>query len=230
MLSGKQLVAAAEVARDKRSLAKIARKLKVGERTLSTWKAAPEFQVEVERLLNLWAEGVEKKGIADRRRRLFRLNDRWRRAQSFIEQRAKLFKQLAADDEQLRNVPGGNTGMVAWDYKMLHVGEQSYERLIEYKWDAGLSADLRATEEQAGIELGQWKPKHEISFAEGGGALRIQYLSSLTDDELQLLIAIARKLEAAGPVGGAEPAQPEPDGKTLPGDGAAPQGALPQTS
>jgi hypothetical protein len=228
MLTRKQHAAAIEVATNRRSFAKIASKAGVCLRTLTTWRASPEFQAEVERLLNLWAADVEKRGIADRRRRLYQVNLRWRAKQSLREQRAKMFRKLAKDDPQLAQVPGGNTGMVVWTTKMLHVGEQEYERIIEHEFDAALDAAMRADEEHVATDLGQWKPKHEISFAEDGGALRIQNLSALTDDELRTLIALARKLEVEGPPGGIKPPQPEPHGGALPEHGAAPPGVVPE--
>jgi hypothetical protein len=228
MLTNPQHEAALEVARDRISNRAIAQKAGIAVRTLDTWKDLPEFKAEVERLLNEWATDIEKTGIADKRRRIFRLNDRWRRGQSFIEQRRKLFKQMSAEDPLLASVPGGDTGMVGWKLKTIHTGEQCYEKVIEYEWDTGLAAAMNAIEEQAGIELGQWKPKNEISFATDGGPLRVQNLSSLTDDELRLLIGLARKLAAAGPGGGVEPPQPEPVDPAIPGPGAAPQRTLPQ--
>ena len=49
------------------------------------------------------------------------------------------------------------------------------------------------------MELGQYKPKQEVTFADADRPLRLDRLHRLNDDELQFLAAIARKLEADGP-------------------------------
>jgi hypothetical protein len=249
MLSEIQLQAADLVARDRLSLDRIARKVGVSLRTLNSWKAGVEFHSEVERLLSQWAEDIEKRGAADRRRRIFRKNDRWRRAQAFIEKRAALYRKLVSqpipgpivlDDgteipqsptlgELLRAVPGGETGMVAWKLKTIHVGEKDYEKVIEYEYDTGLESCLEALEESIAIELGQWKPKQEISLSGvGGGPIQVDNLSALTDDELRTLISLARKLDDPEIRGGIAAPQPESDAKALLGPGPAPQGTLPE--
>lgn len=249
MLTEPQLQAAELVARDRLSLAAIARKVNVSFYALRQWVETAEFRSEVERILNLWAQEIEKHGICDKRRRLHRLNDRWRRGQAFIEKRAKLFRKLlntpapppVLDSEGnvlyqpesiadlLANVPAGETGLVAWKIKTLHVGENTWEKVVEYEWDTGFDQEMRALEEQAAIETGQWKPKQEISISGvGGGPIRITNLSALTDDELELLTGIARKLQAGGSGSGTPLPQAEPNAETVSGPGTAPAGTLPQ--
>ena len=236
MLTEPQLMAAELVAHDRLSIPGIAERVGVGRSTIRDWKTQPEFQTEVERLLNSWAEAIEKRGIADKRRRLFRLNDRWRRGQAFIEKRARLFKQLRNGPKSqpieledgrliesppsvadlLASVPGGETGMVAWKFKTLHVGKEDYEKVVEFEYDTGLQDALNKIEEQAAIETGQWKPKQEISISgTGGGPIQVTNLSALSDDELRTLIGLARKLEAPGSGEGTPAPQPEPDAELV---------------
>jgi|ERR1017187_2915075 hypothetical protein len=181
------------------STKKVVRVAGISKKTLSRWKQQGDFKLEVERLRNRWAEQIEKTGITDKRCRLYRLNDRWRRGQAFMEKRGRLFREQAKEDPELAKVPGGEDGMVAWRVKILHVGRETYKRVIEYEFDNGYSAEMRALEEQAAMELGQYKPKQEVTFADADRPLRLDRLHRLNDDELQFLAAIARKLEADGP-------------------------------
>src|ERR1035438_3032154 len=167
---------------------KVVRVAGISEKTLSRWKQQGDFKLEVERLRNRWAEQIEKTGIADRRRRLCQINDRWRRCLAFTQKRAKVFREQAKVDPQLAKVPGGEDGLVAWRLKILHVGPGTYERTTEYELDIKTCAEMRRLEEWAAIETGQYKPKHEISFSDEGGVLRLENVSALTDDELSTLI------------------------------------------
>jgi len=88
-LTGQQLEATLLVAQDKLTNKKIAEKLGIAERTLDYWKADPEFKRAVQDHLEAWMANLYAKGIADRRRRVFQLNDRWRRAQSIVQARAR---------------------------------------------------------------------------------------------------------------------------------------------
>jgi hypothetical protein len=121
--------------------------------------------------------------------------------------------------------------MVAWRYRSVNLGEGVYERVVEYEFDSGYSAEMRALEEQAAIECGQFKPKHQVELSgRDGGPIRVQNLSALSDDELAAFIAIARKLESAGVAPGAEGPESQPDGETVSDDGAPAPGSLPEAS
>lgn len=187
MLTGRQYEAALEVAKDRLTNAQIAAKAGISLRCLDKWKADPEFQTAVQSFLNRWREDIEKRGIADRRRRLYRLNDRWRRMQAVIEARAKLFRQIAKAQKAksgevsgIHPYAGGETGLIV-------IKPTKYGDVLEV--DTALLAEMRATEQQAAIELGQWKPKHVITGDDDGPIqLAVAKLSELfTLDELQAM-------------------------------------------
>ena len=247
MLTPSQLEAALMVAQDRLTREQIARKVGITIRALADWKNDVEFRSEVERHLNLWAEDIEKRGIADKRRRLFRLNDRWRRGQAFIEQRAKMFRELVSQPDPepivledgtpipqesipalMRMVPGGETGLVAWKFRMLHVGGNQYEKIVEFEFDTGVVSAMNAIEEQAAIETGQWKPKQEISLTRASGPVRDEDLAKLTDVELQQFIALTEKAQSGRVESRTELPPAEPDAESLPIDGPPPQRALPK--
>ncbi len=178
-MTGKKLQAIALVAADKLSNAQIAAKVGVSPRTLDNWKADPEFKAEVERLLNAWHQQVFEKGIADRRRRVYRQNDRWRRLQAVIEQRAKRGRELiqqwerevAAGEakgespDRIQPFPGIETGLIV-------LKPTRYGTVAEV--DTGLLAEMRALEQHTAVELGQWKEKWQPVGEDGDGPAEIR--------------------------------------------------------
>jgi len=91
--------------------------------------------------------------IADRTIRVFALRDRWRRLQTVIEERAKALEMAGA--------PGGKTGLLCRRLKMIGSGKNA-EVVEEYEVDPTLLREMRAHEEQAAKELGQWVEKGQV--------------------------------------------------------------------
>jgi hypothetical protein len=99
---------------------------------------------------------VEKEGdkllrfaIAKRENRLEALDDRRQRMNEVIRARA----------EDMEDVPGGATGLLTRKYKSIGGGDHA-EKVEENEVDVPLLREMRATEEQAAKELGQWaEPK-----------------------------------------------------------------------
>lgn len=143
--------AAALVAANKLTVPQIAKEVGVSLRTLFSWKKNSEFQEAVRRAADAWRAGVRGKGVADQDERLRDLNDRHRRLRAVIQQRAR--------DPQMRKVPGGPTGLLCVDYKMQALGEGVSAPVPVYAVDTALLAEMRAIEQHAAIELGQWKLK-----------------------------------------------------------------------
>ena len=183
MLTEPQLMAAELVAHDRLSIPGIAQRVGVGRSTIRDWKTQPEFQAEVERLLNSWAKDIYKHGIADERRCWFRINDRWRRGQAFIEKRARLFKRLREVEPLLLEVAGGETGFVSWKYRTIHLGEKEYQKVVDFEFDTGLWDAMNKIEQQAAILKGRWKQQHEIAVTVSEDAKALAEI--LTPEELK---------------------------------------------
>jgi len=142
--------AARLVADDTLSDEQIAAKLRIARSTLSRWKAHPEFQARVRAIVSEYREAILAEGIADKQNRILALNERWRRLQQVIEERAR--------DPDMAKVPGGKTGLLVRQLKSIGVGENNTV-VEEYVVDVGLLRELRAHEQQAAQELGQWVEK-----------------------------------------------------------------------
>jgi len=161
MLSEKQFEAARLVARGRTTLVEIAQLVGVSRRTIANWKANRAFRAEVARMDQAWRDRARKTGIGDPDRRLLRINERWRKLQTVIEERAK--------DPQMQDVPGGKTGLLTVTYKTRTLvdysgekPERSTELVPEYEVDTGMLAEMRQLEEHAAIHEGQWKKKIDV--------------------------------------------------------------------
>jgi hypothetical protein len=93
------------------------------------------------------AAGVIHAEISNRNARVQALQNRWDRMRGLIEARA----------QEMKDVPGGETGMLVRDFK----GKDANQ--VVYKFDASLVNELNKVEKQAAEELGQWVPKSETS-------------------------------------------------------------------
>ena len=84
--------------------------------------------------------------LAVRESRLARLDDRARRMDIVMEDRAK----------DMDGVPGGTSGLLVRRLKSIGSGD-SAQVVEEYEVDRALLAEFREHEKQAAIELGQWQ-------------------------------------------------------------------------
>lgn len=92
--------------------------------------------------------------IRDVNARIDALQDRWERMKTVIAERAV--------DPAMQDAPGGKTGLLCRTEKSIGSGFDA-QIVEEYAVDTGLLKELRAHEEQAARELGQWTEKTEIS-------------------------------------------------------------------
>ena len=160
-LTKQQIDAAALVAEDAQTDEEIAASVGVDRRTLTRWKHDEDFIAEVRRLIEEYEKQILHVGIAQRRKRLDALNNRWHRMQKVIEARAV--------DPAHAVAAGGDTGLLVRDVKGA-AGE-----IVEvFAVDTALLKEMRETEKQAAQEVGQWVEKIAETKPDG---------SQLTDDE-----------------------------------------------
>lgn len=161
-VSAKQLTTAQEraallVAEDTLTDQQIAAACGVTDRTIWRWKKLAVFLAAVDAHRTRWRDEIEQQGIANRKNRVDALNERWRLMRQVIEERA------ASRDEE---APGAGTGLLVRQIKSIGFGENN-QTVEEYTVDTGLLKELRAHEEQAAKELGQWLEKHEHTGKDG---------------------------------------------------------------
>lgn len=124
----------------------IAAQVGVSVPTVARWKVNEEFKARVDALVESARAALEAEGIANRQNRLKAYNDRARLMAEVIRQRA----------ENLKTVPaGGNTGLLVRTVKGIGKGED-FQVVEEYQVDTALLREMRETEKQAAIEVGEW--------------------------------------------------------------------------
>lgn len=154
-LTAVQSRAAILVADDELTDEAISAELGITSRTLRNWKDRPVFQAAVAEHRARIAASISRFWVAKRRKRVKRLQELADAAISVIEQRAA--------DPTLADVPGGTTGLMLRDVKVVGTGEDA-ERVDMYRVDTALMAEIRNTLKQAAQEVGDWTEKREVGL------------------------------------------------------------------
>ena len=148
--------AALLVAEDALTDEQIAARLRIGRRTLATWKQAQAFIERVEAHTEAFRQAILRQGIADRVERIRAYNSRWERMQATIEARAREAQARHSAGDSI--APGAEEGLLVVSVKMIGSGEAAHE-IEEWAFDAPMLRELRELEKQAAIETGQWEEK-----------------------------------------------------------------------
>lgn len=159
-LTGKQRQAAVLSAEDELSDETISAQLGIGRSTLRRWRELPLFRDAVAEHTAELERQTLRLAIARKRERLKVLDSLHSKSLALMTARA----------EQYADVPGGDTGLIVGQLKQVrHISEspkddgpQTWtEEHWEYSADIGLMREIRATQEQAAKELGQWVDRSE---------------------------------------------------------------------
>lgn len=184
--------AAVNVADDRLTDEEIATKAGVSRETLRKWKDVPEFKDRVQKHVDAFRAKILTKGIADKTRRIERLNRDWNKLQQVIDARAEHAIEFYEKHER-EEAPGMLTGTMVKDVKSVGKGED-FQIIEVFAVDTATLSELRNLEMQAAKELGQLTEKHEVDVRDRG-------IAETLDSKLA---SLAAKL-AAGTV------PPEPD-------------------
>jgi hypothetical protein len=145
--------AAVLVAEDDLTNEKIAESCGISVTTLWRIRQRPEFQERVQEHVAAFQAAMLRHAIAKRHKRVATLDRLHEKALAVIEQRAEQMKD---------NAPGVNTGLMVKSFKQIGAGPDAYA-VEEYTVDTALLREIRAIEEQAAKELGQWEEKQAIT-------------------------------------------------------------------
>jgi len=160
-LPTRQERAALLVATDDLPDEQIAASIGIGRKTLARWKLRADFHGRVEAHRAALAGAVTEAGLAVKVNRIRQLDRRWRKLRALIDERAA--------DPTMQHVPGGKTGLLVRQVKVIGTGRNA-QRVEEYVVDVGTLRELRAIEQQAAQECGQWCEKRESVAAVDLGA------------------------------------------------------------
>ena len=161
--------AAALIAKGELTMEQIADEIDCGVATLYRWKDNEEFITRVAANVAKIREAVLSQEIGEIYKRVLRLNKRWQQIDKVISARAA--------DPEMQKVPGGDTGLLCRDVKIIGGGE--FAKVVDvYKFDAALIKEERELAKQAAQECGQWLEKTSVDLTTGG-----KPFESLTDEE-----------------------------------------------
>jgi predicted DNA-binding protein (UPF0251 family) len=146
--------AAQLIAEDRLNDDGIAAKVGVHRATLVRWKAEPVFSARVAEIVASLEKAILQQGIARKARRVQAQNDRWKRMQQVIDERASA--------PEMQTVAGGKAGLMVRILKSIGAGLAAHE-VEEFAVDTALLKELRELEKLAALELGQLTNKHDVS-------------------------------------------------------------------
>lgn len=167
--------AAVLLAEDELTDSAIAEAVGISRRQLANWKNNPDFAAQVGDNIGQIQAGMLKLSIAKKHKRMAVLDDLYIKALTVIAER------IVAEG----GAPGESTGLVVEQLKQIGAGK-SAQLVSEFAVDVALMREIRALQEQAAKELGQWVEKSE------------QTIKGLTFADLY---AIAQADQGASPVG-----------------------------
>lgn len=204
--AGQRELAAQLTAEDRLSDVKIAEQCGVDRKTLQRWRAHPDFMARVDAINAAFKERVGRFAIAQRERRVAALNDRWKRLHSVMDARAAGIADDVHDPlclgtfRDAAKASGVESGLVTVEWVTTPRG--SFRP--QFKVDTALSAEMRNLEKQAGQELGQWVEKIAPTTPDGAEPYTPVDFSTLSDEDLDDLERLRKKLDGAGGAGPAD--------------------------
>lgn len=185
--------AAAALADGRRPAADIAAEAGVSDRMLRKWATHPDFAAHVAAIRADAGAAIAGRAIADKAGRLTVLAALHDRLLEVFAARAAAATGKAGSDTT--PAAGEATGLVA--VKETIVGRNLVR---EAAIDTAALRELRAIQEQAARELGQWEATVAVKHSGVVRHAHTHALSRLSDAELDQLAALAAKIEA-GEVG-----------------------------
>jgi hypothetical protein len=153
LLSAKQFEAAQHVANDRLTDEAITQLLGISRRTLGNWKNRPPFIFRVEEIKEETSAKLAKRGIREKERRIDELIERHTILKTIAEERGRA--------AEMDGVPGGRTGWIVRQERMIGVGKNA-EKIVEYKTDIAGMAEMRNIEDKVARELGQLDDKGDV--------------------------------------------------------------------
>lgn len=170
-LSAKQKQAAVLCAEDRLTDEQIAATVGVVRATLNNWRQREDFQEAVKAADAKLLAAALRLPIARKHHRLKVLNTLHDKAITVIDERAA---------ERAYSAPGMDTGLVVHQTKQIGSGQYA-QTIDEFAVDTALMREIRAIQEQAAKEAGQWVEKSE----DVGSGVRREYVIVRDDKEGQ---------------------------------------------
>ena len=165
-LNATQLLAAKMIAANEISFERIAEELKVTSITLKNWRSRADFQQKVVEYAEEIVQKTSTLKFSDKNRRIAALNKLAEDYETIMQERAAWYV------ENLPNVPGGRTGHLVHQVKVVGVGKNA-QIVEEDVLDRALDEGFKDTLIHLAKERGEWAEKREHTGANGAPLLPI---------------------------------------------------------
>lgn len=171
--------AAVLLAEDELSDELIATAVGISRNTLASWKRHPEFAALIGDNIGRIQAGMLKLAIAKKHKRLEALDTLHTKAIQVIDDRARRHAEELGDDETpvsaTKRLFGDMTPAEAATGLLVRqeTANNSGIKTVNWSVDTGLIRKIRALQEQAAKELGQWQDKVDVTV---GGSLKREYV------------------------------------------------------
>lgn len=130
----------------------VADQVKVSRQTVGTWMQQPGYRAHVAELRKEIVNAIKEIGIANKEARLIAYNDDHQR----------MLALRAARGADMANVPGGESGLLVRQHKMIGSGE-SATMVTEYAFDAALQKAMLDVRKQVATEMGQFVQRTDLT-------------------------------------------------------------------
>jgi transposase-like protein len=152
-LSAKQKAAAVRCAEDLMTDESIAAEAGVSRQTLHNWRQREDFQDAIKAADAAMLAAALRLPIARKHHRMKVLNDLHTKALTVIDERAA---------ELAYSAPGMDSGLVVHQTKQIGSGQYA-QTIDEFAVDTGLMREIRAIQEQAAKETGDWSENLNVT-------------------------------------------------------------------
>jgi len=152
-LTAKQKQAAVLCAEDRLSDVEIAKEIGIVRATLNNWRQRDDFHDAVKDADAKLLAAALRLPVARKHHRMKVLNDLHMKALTVIDERA---------DERAYDAPGMGSGLVVHQTKQIGSGKYA-QTIDEFAVDTGLMREIRAIQEQAAKETGDWSENLNVT-------------------------------------------------------------------
>jgi hypothetical protein len=187
------------VAEDRKTDEKIAAEVGINRKALWRWKQVEAFQARVRFHVAAQEEAARSSGVANKLRRLGRLNE--------VVQALLQVRDERAQDPSRQGVPGAGSGLLVRTLKQVGSGATA-QVVEEWSIDPVWLRELREYQEAAARELGEWP-----GVADAGDAPVValsQIVINTREDAQSYMQRLNATTGLVGVVTAAEPAAPGP--------------------
>lgn len=165
--------AAVLIAENRLNYTRVAEELGVSSLTLANWRTRDDVQAAIRDHVETLQHETSTLHYSDRNRRIAGLNTLAVNLDQVMSERGEWYNDLALASPDGKLVPGGRTGLIVRQRRMIGTGPKA-EIIEEDMIDRALISEYKDTLIQIAKERGEWSDKRELSGPGGAPLLPIK--------------------------------------------------------